>query len=350
MLRPYLSPKNQGGSDHGVGQGLGTRKQPSAPWELSTPGRARPNAPAEMRPIGTAQDKATPRSGGRHPERDDRLARSQQDPAPPMDPTRPIQANNLSIDEDATSGSYTRADAESFWSLPEVAAVTARPAQEAGDIPALSGPAEEFDDATGWNYPAAALPDGLEPSLRLTDEERALPVLPSLDEIFSVTNPEMIPVSTPGAPRVPDDGMTQTSAGPQSRPFAPGPAPADIETLLSQGRELLSSGDLAQAVKLLRRAKRMDPAHNQVITWLEFAERRLMREHLPNATPDSIPTPTQDRRKLLAQASVHERQVLGVLDGKRSLSVVLRAGTADAVVPMLKMLAAFESRRWITWA
>jgi|GEM_PF-2938824 len=320
MKRPYLAPKNDGAPGHVVNVDIGKRARGSAldkaPWEKSKPGARRPVRPRATEPV---------------PE-----------PAP---------ASSLSIDPHASAAEYSTEEAASFWSLPSVPALKpSTPA--AGEAVALSGPAEEFDVATGWSFPALDFDDELEPNLRLSAEERAEPILPSADELFS---------TTPSTPEWSAPAPAPPAARPQPSPRSPTPhrsaapsapvasAPVDVESLLTRGRELLSAGELQEATLLLRRARRAAPDHNSVATWLEFAERRLMREHIPAARADSVPTPTKNRRHLAAEATPVERQMLSAIDGLRNVGAILGAGTDEAFVPMLKMLAAFEARGWITW-
>ena len=343
---------------------MGNPKHPSsAPWEQSSPGRFRPEAPSKRRAGTKSTATPSPPVGGHSPTSRNRPPDRAHRPQHRQDEPSPVpHRGKLSMDSDAAPRSYTEADSQSFWSLPEVAPVAAPPISAETDAPELSGPAEEFDNATGWSFPAVPIPEDeeLQPSLSLTDEERALPVLPSEAELFSGTGPELRPVSVPsamvpgvtspdgvaGGPSLPPPGPKRAQATVQARPSGPG----SVEDLLSQGRELLAGGELAQALKLLRHAKRVAPNHRPISTWLDFAERRVLRDHLPNETPDSVTRLAQDRRRLFAHASDRERQLLGVIDGKRTLSVILNAGAADAVIPMLAMLSEFRSRGWITWA
>jgi hypothetical protein len=344
MKRPYLAPKDDGGPEHVVNVDLGRRSGSKAPWDGSTPGSAAPHP--RGRPLGSG---ATP-----SPRRQGRPA-----PSAPPEPA----PGKLSIDASASATAYSKEDAESFWSLPSVPAVRVPEAAPLEAMAPLSGPADEFDVSTGWTYEAVVLPDDLQPELGLTAAERARPVLPSADEIFGVSaetpawavdsRPASKPaVSAPGARDLPEPGHHRPPPPPpRAAPASSAAQPSvDVEALLTRGRELLSSGDLEQAARLLRHARRAAPEHNSVATWLEFAERGLLREHLPSARPDSVPTLAQDPRALAAQATPLERQLIGSLATGRPLDALLAAGNDEAFVPMLKMLATFEARAWITWA
>ncbi|MCO4769524.1 MAG: hypothetical protein KDA24_05790 [Deltaproteobacteria bacterium] len=335
MKRPYLAPKDSGGPGHVVDLELG--RKADAPWDSQASGRPR------GRPIPGAPP--TP---------------SRAEPAPQAAPP-PRASSGLAIDAGASASEYTRQDSESYWSLPAIPAVPPGKVQPPSDSSSLSGAAEEFDVATGWNFPAVDLPADLAPKLDMTAAEREAPILPSTEEIFSSSGtwgsiPEEPPaparaigLEIPSAPRRPAPPAPPPSAPP---PRAAHPAPAshgavDVEQLLAKGRELLSAGELGTALKLLRHARRLDRANNSVATWLEFAERRLMREHLPDAKPESVPLLAQDRRHLMGQASGLEKQLVAAIDGKRTIAALLGAANSEAYVPMLKMLGAFVGRGWI---
>jgi len=354
MKRPYLAPKDGGGSDHVVSVDLGR-----APWEQSRPESRVPK-------------------------------RSSLPPKPAKKPKDPWAApvleqevnTSLKLDPGASAESYSKEESRSFWSLPSIPAITTAPEptlRPLSDEDSLSGSGEEFDTATGWTFPAIEEPSDLAVILDMPDDLRSQPVLPSVDELFSGELPSVAwsrPPTAPGA-KIPTRPAGATTTGRHRISGAPrttGPHPrtttgshppvaarttgqhraapggADVDALLTRAREHLSSGEVATAMKLLGRARRQDPTNNSVATWLEFAQRRLLREHLPDVKPESVPTLTAPRNELAAKASGLEKQLIAAIDGKRTLGRLLAASNDDALETMLKMFAAFTTRGWIAWA
>lgn len=335
MKRPYLAPKDGGGSDHVVSVDLGR-----APWEQSRPEGRVPKRSRSPKP---------------EPAHHDPWA------APKLE--RDVNTG-LSLAPESSAENYTKEDAASFWSLPSIPAITKvpePPIRPPTDEDSLSGTGQDFDTSTGWTFAAVQEPEDLAPILDMSDAERSQPVLPSVDELFSGELPAVAwsrPPTAPGAevPKPPPQHQRRT--GPHPGAAAPvtgshqrvAPAGVNVEPLLTRARELLSSGEIPEALKLLGQARRKDPNNNSVATWLEFGQRRLLREYLPDASTDSVARLTAPRRDLAAQATGLEKQLLAALDGRRTLGRLLSASNDDAYVTMLQMLAAFTARGWVTWA
>ncbi len=367
MSRPYLAPKDGGGSDHAVDREQGRKRtfSRSAPWEQDAPRRLW-GQPTQSSP---PSDPPTPSRPTPHTRAAPRQAPP---PARQAPPSPRVTSTGLALTPDASATSFSKEEAESFWALPSIEPLQGR---APSDSESLSGPAEDFDDSTGWLFPAVDLPD-LEPRYDLTNEQRNAPILPSSEELFCGAVPALPadvsttprtpaglhipnappaprsssppPLSTPPRSGSPPPPPRSSSPPPPPRNAAPLRSPAGgVDELLARGRELLNGGDLGGAINLLRAAQRIDRGNNSVRTSLELAERHLLREHLPDATPASVPRLTQDPSHLMRQAQGNEKQVVGALDGHRTLGELLSKTNANAYVPMLRVLASFVNRGWV---
>lgn len=336
MKRPYLAPRNDGGSDNGDARS--SSDAPRAPWERSQPGRAVPKrkAPAGAVPPLPPDAKETPAA---------------------PDPAFSLAGDRVRADD------FSKDEAKSFWSLPAMPAAPPpqpTPGRVAPPEAPLSGSGEDFDAATGWSFEAIQVPDELLPAL--SEEEQSQPVLASADELFGEEAAATVPAWLPDEEgELPGDGGVTAAPPAAAEPTAPPPprpvtARADASTgaelakaLLARGREMLSAGETERAMRVLLRARSVDRSNPGVATWLEFGERRLLKQHCGDAKPTSVPTLQHPVDILLGDASNAEAQVLGHLDGTLSVSEILAEVSDDAYATTLKVMGAMAKKGWLRW-
>lgn len=338
MKRPYLAPHNDGGSNDGDARS--STETSRAPWELSQPGRAVPRRPA---PSGAVPP--LPPDTPKAPE-----------PPEAPDSTFSLAGDKLRADD------FSKDEAKSFWSLPAMPAAAQprpTPAQAAPPEAPLSGSGEDFDAATGWSFESIQVPDELLPSL--SEEEQSQPILASADELFGEEAAAAVPAWLPDEEGdLPGDGGVTAAPAAAAEKSAPPPRPvtarADASTgaelakaLLARGREMLSSGETERAMRVLLRARSVDGSNPGVATWLEFGERRLLKQHCGDAKPTSIPTLEHPVDILLGDASNAEAQVLGHLDGTHTVSEILAEVSDDAYATTLKVMGAMAKKGWLRW-
>lgn len=357
----------------GPGDGGGDSKRPLAPWDgpdaVGPGGKRRRDlvpAPAQPEPLTLASEEAPPRS---------------------------------------------REASDSFWGVAAVEAPPRHGNSGSWPIAdqSLSGEGDEFDPATGWTFGGLDSEPMLTPVAPY--EVAPAPPIATADELFGpaatggftpidgeiaeeppptahrgtppqpATPPERAPRPTkPPAVRsrgleIPDDAAALRSPAPNAsedrvdvsmeveidddddivtrdHPKVPDPVVPDlgddVDALLAKGREHLSNGEDGPAVRLLRRAQRIEPGNTSVQTWRELGERRLLQAHLPGAKPSQIPRLAGHRLDFWESADELERQLLVAIDGKRSLARLMTAAPDDKLVYLLSTLASFVKKGWLS--
>ncbi|GEM_PF-2614453 len=287
-------------------------------------------------------------------------------PVPPDPVSSSIEAPKPESDHDfglAGEGSGGDFNSDSFWGEPEDAAAeaphlaTERRAdrsyepprfegQSAFDMPAVApepsgseflGAAGTFDMDVGFTHDSVA-----DMGLSTWGESESPLGLASDDSIGGLASHD---------PFAPARSSAASSEARREEPRGHDMSYPDIPTLtvddaLSRGSELLEAGQAEDALAILEMGLRMEPRNAALKTWVDFAERKVLADILPEArgdrvlrlVPPTVPAFADPRDAKLAEAMATPRTFAVVRSMHSGMSMREFAGRLDVMISM-KVLA-----------